>query len=151
MNDSGRPADLFRRILRQTSSGMPPASPSSVFLVPTKNLSREQGVPWRPIISAQETAHFSTACACFGRVSLNYPGEGVASRILDEVPKRQATATSPPDCLLQLALSFSVPRRVLAPFQRIWTPMQTRRNAVSCMITVIAVGPNARATLSANP
>src|SRR6266542_4012594 len=41
MNDSGRPADLFRRILRQTSSAMPPTSPSSVFLVPAKNLSRE--------------------------------------------------------------------------------------------------------------
>src|SRR6266536_3609462 len=58
MNDSSRPADLFRRILRQTSSAMPPASPSSVFLVPTKNLSREQGVPRRHTISAQQPIHF---------------------------------------------------------------------------------------------
>src|SRR6266508_3530211 len=55
MNDSSRPADLFRRILRQTSSTMPPASPSSVFLVPTKNLSRGQGEPRRETISDEKS------------------------------------------------------------------------------------------------
>src|SRR6266536_5959672 len=74
MNDSGRPADLFRRILRQTSSAMPPASPSSVFLVPTKNLSREQGVPRQHSISPQQPIHLSMRYTCFGWVPVNYPG-----------------------------------------------------------------------------
>src|SRR6266508_3896355 len=48
---------------------MPPASPSSVFLVPTKNLSREQGVPRQHAISAQQPIHLSMRCTCFGWVS----------------------------------------------------------------------------------
>src|SRR6266496_3375560 len=77
MNDSGRPADLFLRILRQTSSAMPPASPSSVFLVPTKNLSREQCAPRRYAISWQQPIDLSITCTCFGRVSVNYPGSSL--------------------------------------------------------------------------
>ena len=46
--------------VRQTSSAMPPASPSSVFLVPTKNLSRDQGVPTRHSIWARQTPRRST-------------------------------------------------------------------------------------------
>jgi len=37
---------------------MPPASPSSVFLVPTKNLTREQGVP-RQHANIAATTHSS--------------------------------------------------------------------------------------------
>ena len=53
---------------------MPPASPSSVFLVPTKNLSREQGVPQCHEIVTEKTAYLSARCPCFGRVSVNYAG-----------------------------------------------------------------------------
>src|SRR6266498_1253237 len=76
-----------RRILRQTSSAMteggggpsgPPCPrerlPSSVFLVPTKNLSREQDVPRRYLIWRRKVVRSSMTCSCFGWVSVNYPG-----------------------------------------------------------------------------
>src|SRR6266542_562385 len=56
---------------------MPPASPSSVFLVPTKNLSREQCAPRRYAISWQQPIDLSITCTCFGRVSVNYPGSSL--------------------------------------------------------------------------
>src|SRR6266511_2366195 len=100
MSDSGRPADPggsggatrplrmdARRILRQTSSAMaesggglsgPPCprerSPSSVFLVPTKNLSREQGVSRHDFVLGSKQLDFSTTYTGSGRVPMNNPG-----------------------------------------------------------------------------
>src|SRR6266540_23277 len=89
-----------RRILRQTSSAMtergggpsgPPyprgRSPSSVFLVPTKNLSRGQDGSRHDFVLCSTELDFSTTCTGFGRVLMNNPGSsGFGAPILGNIP-----------------------------------------------------------------
>lgn len=51
----------------------------------------------------------------------------------------------------QLTLNGTEASSARTPFQRICTPMQTSKNEASCMITLMAVGPSTRASLSENP
>jgi len=74
MNDSGRRSDLFRRMLRQRSSAMRTASPSSRFLASTKNLCRGHPVSSFGTLFLSQNDYVAVSYACLGRVSMNNPG-----------------------------------------------------------------------------
>jgi len=68
MNDSSRRSDLFRRILRQRSSAMPPTSPSSRFLASTGPLSPPRDAAGRLCRGQGVSLRFS-----FGAFTLSLP------------------------------------------------------------------------------
>jgi hypothetical protein len=75
MIDSGRRSDLFRRYGVRAPLRCALASPSSPFLVSTKNLCRERAVFDRDHQLQIATFLFVlVSCLRFGRVTMNSPG-----------------------------------------------------------------------------
>jgi len=86
------------------------------------------------------------------RVSHNLLGSETDNKIVRKARvfvKRKYPSGERQQCFSQLNGTEASNART--PFQRICTPMQTNKNDASCMITLIAVGPSTRASLSENP
>jgi hypothetical protein len=74
MIDSVRRSDLFRRYGVSAPLRCALASPSSRFLVSTKNLSRGQDVLDLSDLAFVTILYCAIGCSCFGQVTMNNPG-----------------------------------------------------------------------------